>query len=781
MNIENLERSSERAVYEMNEKEWHEEKQRLEEVRSVISRQMGKMREVVQHRKADALDIRKHLWDEISINKDHSDDLLETQASIIQQSIVMKGQEQSQAQAEQLLKRLEKQWLSPYFGRVDFVEQGSTGKKSFYIGISSLHEEGEEDPIIYDWRAPVSQLFYDHAPGPASYEAPEEVVHGEITLKRQYVIRQGQLENMFDTGVHIVDDMLQHMLGRNAEEKMKSIVTTIQKEQNEIIREDQHPLIIVQGAAGSGKTSVALQRVAYLLYKYRNTLDADQMLLFSPNSLFNDYVSTVLPELGERNMRQTTFQQYLEHRLDTDWKLEDAYDQLESLLLVEDENELLERQEVIRFKASADFVKMLNAYAVLLQEDGMRFIDFAIRGGVVISGDQMRGKFYEKDRHLAISRRLEKFQEWLLEELSEKQKQWTRAYYRKLLKVPQYIGTEEELKAESIRVMRRRFTPLRQMVKKLQFIDLTGMYRCLFEDEALCSRILDAVGMEKPAGWEMIRKRTLKCFDQKMIPYEDSVPLLYFKELLEGFQVFHGIRHVVIDEAQDYTPFQFEILKRMFPRSKMTLLGDLNQGIFPHTAQKNYEIIRGLFGEERTRMFRLFKSYRSTQEIVEFTRRLLPGGEPIEAISRHGELPQIVQAEDDGKLAELIAADVRRLQQLGNKSIAIICKTMEESKNVHKKLRETLSPVLVHKYAQSFVSGLLVIPAYLAKGLEFDAVIIHNAGAQVYRRESERKLLYTACTRALHHLHIFYTGELTPLIGADAAGTYVEAAVPAKL
>jgi DNA helicase-2/ATP-dependent DNA helicase PcrA len=761
----------------MNTTEWERERERLETTKKVIERQIAAMREVVKDRKERVLDIRRHFWDEITVNVSTPDDLLETQASVIQQAMLLHYQERGHMQAEHMLRVLEKQRLSPYFGRIDFIEEHRGAPESYYFGISSLVDETTGKPLVFDWRAPISELFYDYGIGPAAYQAPEGTVRGENVLKRQYWIRDGKLEYMFDTGIQIVDEMLLLMLGKSADDRMKSIVTTIQKEQNEIIREDRYPLLIVQGVAGSGKTSVAMQRVAYLLYKYRHTLEADQLLLFSPNQLFNDYVSTVLPELGEQNMQQSTFQQYMEHRLDlADWMVEDAYDQLEALLK-EEEPQYRIRLGGIRFKGSGPYAKLLEAYASYLKREGLRFKDFTVRSIMVISGRQLSDAFYGRNDHLPISRRLGKFQEWLRGELEDRQKELTRAYYRKLLKVPKYIGTEQELKTMSKKTMRRHFEPLYRMADEMKFIDLTETYRRLFDDAELFERVAAEANVAVPDDWEQIRKHTLEQLDRKVLPYEDGPPLLYLKELLEGVQTFHRIRHVIVDEAQDYTQLQFIILRRMFPRSRMTLLGDLNQGIYPHASQQNYEFVQGLFEEGQTKLFRLAKSYRSTLEIVEFTRRLLPSGESFQAFSRHGELPQVTPAASEDALAERIAADIRRLREEGAASIAVICKTAEESRRACAKLVSLdLTPVLVHKHMKTFVSGLLVIPAYLAKGLEFDAVIIYNAGADVYHREDERKLFYTACTRAMHRLHLYYTGELTPFIGADAAGTYEHAA-----
>jgi DNA helicase-2/ATP-dependent DNA helicase PcrA len=636
------------------------------------------------------------------------------------------------------------------------------------VGILALTDEQTHTPLIFDWRAPVSQLFYDFAPGPAEYQVPDGIIRGNITLKRQFVIQEGELENMFDTGIRIVDELLLGMLGKHADDRMKTIVTTIQKEQNEIIREDRYPLLIVQGSAGSGKTSVALQRVAYLLYKYRRSLDAGQIILFSPNRLFNDYISTVLPELGERNMRQTTFQEYLDYRLETEAEPEALYDQMESLLVTTDERERQIRLSGIRFKAQRGYVQVIRRYAESLQSDGLVFKDSYAGKRLAVSKDELAQRFYAQDTHLPVSRRLDKLGEWLEGVLADKQEQFTKRYFRQLTKVPNYIGTEPELKAKAKKTMEKRFAPLQRMAKRRAFIDLAATYGRLYADETLFARLATEAEVNLPDEWGEVARRTQERMAAGGIPYEDAVAMLYLQETLAGWRVYHGIRHVVIDEAQDYTPFHFEWIRRMFPRSKMTLLGDWNQAIFPHSIEPNYRSVQEMFKEGESHHYRLYKSYRSTREIVEFTQAIVPDGERIEAFSRHGERPVLRQAESQVELIGLIEESIVRLKETGYTSIAVICRTAEESLFAHRQLNTGGKAILVTKDTRTYRSGLLVLPAYLAKGLEFDAVIVFNAGADVYRHESERRLFYTACTRAMHQLQLFSIGPFTSFIGNHA-------------
>lgn len=308
-------------------------------------------------------------------------------------------------------------------------------------------------------------------------------------------------------------------------------------------------------------------------------------------------------------------------------------------------------------------------------------------------------------------------------------------------------------------VVSDRLKPVRRWIKRLRYVNVTGMYRRLFTDQALFRQAaIDADSI--PAHWEEICSLTLQALRDKRLLYEDATPFLYLKELLQGFRTNTAIRHVIVDEVQDYSAFQLEFLKRLFPRAKMTVLGDLNQAIYAHgEALGSLENLVGLYGAEDTEVISLTRSYRSTYEIVEFTRQMIPGGERIVPFNRPGEAPRVIQQADEKSLDEAVIRDLRELHEQGYNYVAVICKTAEESRQVHERLSATLQTRLVTKTTPSFEKGTLVVPAYLAKGVEFDAVIIYNGSADVYRRESERKLFYTACTRAMHVLHVYHIGE----------------------
>ncbi|OCT11201.1 hypothetical protein A8709_05840 [Paenibacillus pectinilyticus] len=763
------------------------EAQRVSVVRTHIKQRIEELRVTVDERRSEATAIGRSFWDDISVNADNDDDLIETAASMAQQEHVLQGQERSYRLAQDALRKLQRVVDAPYFSRIDFQEKGEQAREKIYIGLTSFIDSKTDEILIYDWRAPIASVFYDYPPGPATYRTPEMDVSGELWLKRQYIIKAGELQDVFDTGLSIGDEMLQKMLSRSADEKMSSIVTTIQREQNQIIRDDQHKVLVVQGAAGSGKTSVALQRIAYLLYKYRTTLSADNMILFSPNSLFSDYVSRVLPELGEATMQQTTFQDYLTHKLtDMGLKLEDPYDQLEFILTGTDHNpEYTARLNNITYKTSEAFLAVIEAYGEKLKNGGIRFLDLAVGKKVLITGAELSERFYSKPSILAIGERMEQLSEWILEQLDVFQADVQKRFYRKLVREPKYMGSEPEMKKMSRVKAHKAINPLREKAQKLAYVDVLGMYIELFTDPSLQQELVKLADQPLPEAWTTISTFTVDALAQGNLLYEDATPLVYLKGLVEGQLRVGTIRYCLVDEAQDYSPFHYAYLKKLFPRARFTLLGDWNQGIFTHAnanvsegvavssgaaqpeqmQEHGYSSISELMGEDETETIRLIKSYRSTREITEFACQVLPGGEPVEAFSRSGEEPRLLRAANEQELIRLVAEAAALRQGGGASSVAIICKTERETEYAHGRLKPLLPGLArISKDTLHYEAGVMILPAYLAKGLEFDAVIIYDAGAAVYAEAKERKLFYTACTRPLHHLDVCYLGELTPFL-----------------
>lgn len=778
---------------EKTNQEWKQEQHRVKEVVGKIKNHIDTLERYTSAAMKDVVQIRKHFWDDVTVNVDNTEEAIETAASIKQQAELLSEREQSHRHAYQKLKGLQRLQQSPYFGRIDFLEDGEKSEDAIYLGIHSFYDENTEQFLVYDWRAPISSLYYDYSVGRAKYEAPNDTISGEMTLKRQYVIRNGQIVSMFDTGVTIGDKLLQEVLGNNANTQMKSIVSTIQKEQNQIIRNEKSRLLVVQGAAGSGKTSAALQRVAYLLYRYRDSLHADQIVLFSPNSMFNSYVSTVLPELGEDNMKQTTFQEYLERHIDKKFELEDPFTQMEYVLTRMEEKSYETRLEGIRYKASSDFIEVVDRYVSYLKREGMLFKDIKFRGEVLISEEQIKERFYEFDSSIRIPNRIKLISEWLLKELKEQEKierkkLWVEEEVQLLdketyAKVHQKLQQRQEYSQDAFDefereqnmlaaiVVKEHFKPLRRRVKKLQFIHTPAIYIQIFKDPQFAKQLVEESKL--PQRWNEICKETIEKIQDFYMSYEDATPYLYLKDQLEELQRNTSVQHIFIDEAQDYSAFQYAFLKRIFPHTKMTILGDFNQTIYEHASENEFSQLSTLYGEELSERIVLTRSYRSTKQIIEFTRQLITDGHEIEPFQRDGKQPSITEVKEGKAHHKKIVDQIEQLKQRGHKTIAVICKTAEESKEAYLALQTSLQVRLIKKETSSFDTGILIIPSYLSKGVEFDAVIIYDASKKKYSRESERKLFYTACTRAMHELYIYSVGEMNTFLQSVSTDTYM--------
>lgn len=740
------------------------EQKRVDSVVQEINKKEEKLLAKAGSLKESIVDLRKNFWQEVTVNLDEPDDVIETQASLKQQAELLAERERFHGGIGKELKMLQRLKDSPYFGRIDFKEDSEEETDEIYIGIASLMDQEEENFLIYDWRAPISSLYYDFSPGEAYYHTLDNKIAGEITLKRQFMIRQGEIKGMFDTGVTIGDSLLQAALGNNASTTMKSIVTTIQKEQNKIIRNEHSNLLVVQGVAGSGKTSAVLQRIAYLLYRFRGSLNSDNLLLFSPNPLFSSYIANVLPELGESNISQTTFLHFLQEGIEKNIIVESPFEQMENILTNKDEASLTIRKINMRIKSSLEFKEELDHYLSSLLSEGIQFRNITFQNSVLISKEAITEHFYSLDNNIAIPNRMEIVSKWILQELrthqeKEKSKDWVmeqvelldkedflQAYYKNQLVDEDDFSLEEDILREE--VVKRQFAPIRKLVKRYAFVHTLATYRQMFikwKPHILIDE------------WENIRGLTVSNLDKKFLTWEDAAPYRYFRGKIIGDKAHRAIRHLFIDEAQDYSAFQYAFIKELFPYTRMTLLGDINQAIYTYASSDNPLVPESL--DEKHERILLTKSYRSTKQIVEFTKKFAPGGEIIEPFEREGEIPQIINLDHKENLAETIIQSITELTAKNYESIAIICKTLEESNQVHTLLQDRIDVKQLTEETYSFEKGIVTLPVYLAKGIEFDAVIIPDASHNHYNQKSDRTLFYTACTRAMHNLRLIYSDE----------------------
>lgn len=760
--------------------EKHYEEKRLSTIIKIIDHKTNMLEQSSGGIKEEVHYIRKTFWEDVTVNMDNVEDAVETLASIKQQSELLSERERTQNQVTKQLKTLDLLKDSPYFGRIDFHENGEEQTDTVYIGIASLMDQNNENFLIYDWRAPISSLYYDYSPGPAEFQTLDGTITGTMELKRQFIIKIGQMKSMFDTGITIGDELLKEVLGTHADNQMKNIVATIQKEQNKIIRNEQSKYLVVQGVAGSGKTSAALQRVAFLLYRYLGKIKSDNILLFSPNPLFNSYIATVLPNLGEENMQQTTFHDYIDKYAGKDFTIEDPFKQMEYVLKNEKGVYDQARLEGIRFKAGLQYKRIMDEYIQHLSTKDLKFKNISFRGETLITSSEIATFFYSLDSNLPIPARMQTVKEWLLRKLKEKEKieykkEWVENEIE-LLDTEEYTATYMELEAKqhfsedtfndfeqeknelAKKVVRTYFNPIKKAIKNLKFIHVKAVYTNFFTDGY--KQVNEA---RFPELWPQICEYTLKRCQQNELANEDGIGYIYLKAKLEGRKTDNLIRHLFIDEAQDYTPFQFAVLKELFPASKMTILGDFNQAIYAHSIHAPTLLSDELYDTGDFEKMELTKSYRSTRQIVEFSKEILDNIQ-IEPFNRSGPKPTVKIVHNNSQRNLEMNNLISSLEKAGHQTIAIICKTEDETRKAYEQLSKNLNVQLMTKNTYSYSKGILVLPSYLSKGIEFDAVLIYDASKEAYGRELERKLFYTACTRAMHELYLFSKEEMSPFL-----------------
>ncbi len=741
-----------------NDFEWKLEHEWLQKVLNEAKKQFDEKRNFKEKFKSDAIELQRELWEEVgSVSIANG---LEQIADFMQSINAMKIQKRSHEFTRKLEKKYERVLLAPYFARMDFVEKGEERAEKCYIGISNLINDNF-DFLVYDWRAPISSMFYDYEIGEAEFKCPEGTIEGKLTLKRQYKINNGKIQYMFDSNIKIDDEVLQDILSKSTDSKMKAIVTTIQREQNKVIRNEEYKNLIVQGPAGSGKTSVALHRIAYLLYKHRDKINPKNIVIFSPNDIFNEYISNVLPELGEDNMCQTTFKEYMHKALGSKLNKENYSEMMEYILASKKEAVYQIRKSNIKFKASMEFIDILRRYVTFIEKVDRNFIDITFRGNIIVSSQDLEELFFKDYVQLPLKRRLQKIKERVLFLLKPYEEHRIREVADELRNSGFYLDKTEIMEHSTVMVKNELKEIYYEINRMIEF-NLVDIYKKLFESLEFFLRDSNIEYDEKKIG--EIKSYTLENLKVGKLNYEDQLALLYLKGALGDIPKTSEIKYVIIDEAQDYSPLQYEIFYQLFNHANMTILGDLNQSINPFINVGDYKNISHIFTEDDTCIINLTKSYRSTMEITKFSRRLLNKEIGAEYVERSGDEPLLLGFSDEEAIKEKLLEDIKIYNEKNYKSIGIITRTAKEANEVYNFLKDKINVKAIMKDDDEYVSDTLIIPAYLAKGLEFDVVLIYNAGDENYSCEEERLLIYTACTRALHVLHIYYSGNMTPLL-----------------
>lgn len=720
-------------------KEWDFEAARVKEVRDIIAKELIDRIRKTDELKADSRILNREMWEE-SGGINPSDDLEIT--TYMQYINLLKQNVSDISDNKRRILMLEKQYNSPYFCRIDFKEDGYESE-SFYIGIYGLRRPNKVDTLIYDWRAPVSSLFYDYEPGRASYEAPLGRIEGELLLKRQFRIEKGELKLMFDCNIAIEDDILQDILAQNTGSGMKTIVSTIQKEQNRAIRYDGKKVFVVSGPAGSGKTSIATHRAAYLLYRHRNNLKAENIALFAPNEAFADYISNVLPELGEENIQYKTMNKLVREILEESFTKYESYDEyMEDLLLSINSGKSGKRTEIIRFKASKDFVKIIELYITELEKNYHVFEDISVNDHIFASKDEIDRLYHEGLAGMPIARRLSHINFMIRYRINEYEPHRLKELEAELSE--RIDLNEREIKALARLKLTKELEVCRKTADEICSLNIVSLYRKLFSD--YISSNIPAKGLP-----EDLVKYTVNALDDGLLLYEDQAPVLYMMSLLGMIEADKDTKHVIIDEAQDYSEAMFKFLFRLYSHSNIAILGDPKQNINSYGSIADLKELKNILHDE-LEYLELSKSYRSTQEIMGFAQRILPSN--IESFGRHGKEPLIYSSDTFVELCKALTDYLMSFKVDNYNRIAVICRTQYDCNLLYNKISSKINTVLIDSNSSWIPPGIIIIPSYLTKGLEFDAVVAVIGSADDYSSD-EDTLLYTVCTRALHCLDIF--------------------------
>ncbi len=700
------------------------ENEYLEKVLILAKEQLKQAQEVVSKKQLELVEIKKEIRENRIINMYNTDDfedLLElNQSSMLVTEIVADCDK-----IKQKINCLENLIESPYFARIDFCFEGEEVPEKIYIGRLSLSEEKSREIYIYDWRSPIASVFYQFMLGNAYYSAPCGRVNGEVALKRQYEIKNSKLLYFFNTDVGINDEILKQMLSKNTSPKMKTIVETIQKEQDTVIRDLQSELLMIQGVAGSGKTSIALHRAAYLMYEgLQSRLSANNILILSPNAIFEEYISGVLPELGEKNIVSMVFEDIL-HMILKENIIQPKRKFLEKMVSNSPYREKIKRS--IEFKTSERFKQILDQFVLDVPRYEMEFRDIYFTGQRIAEKEEMKN-FVCQHTELPLAIRLEQLENRILEKGLESKK----------------------------RIRKKEKDLLIQEIQKVTKLNISNLYKNLWKNPLYIQ-----LGEKEEffEDIEEIRRHTLKNIKSNFLCFDDAIAALYLHLKIYGNKEYRDIRQVIIDEAQDYYPLQFEILQMLFKQVKFTVLGDINQTISKQENILFYQQVQKCLKKEKSTLIQLNKSFRCTNEILQFSLEFLNTKPEIQSFNRNGDAVTVMALENKEEYLDKIIQKIVEYKEKGFESICLICKTREACKHLFLKLKSKIEVQFITDDSVKSLQGTLILPSYLAKGLEFDAVIICDANAQNYSKEGDKNLLYMECTRALHSLSLFCIGE----------------------
>ncbi|EOH78886.1 RNA polymerase recycling motor HelD [Enterococcus malodoratus] len=701
--------------------------------------------------------------------------LAETMADTRQHEADLLLRYQTFASQEKRQKALRLMKENPYFARIDFKEDQEA--ETLYLGIASLRDTHEETVVI-DWRAPIANLYYEGTLGQTQYEAHDAIIPIELLLKRQFKIREGQMLSMVDTSEAINDDFLLEILDEASSNHMKNIVATIQRSQNEIIRDTKSKVLVVEGIAGSGKTSALLQRVAYLLYHNRKWLDNEQVLLFSPNHIFSDYISTVLPSLGESGIPTETFKTFLSALLPSyQIHTEDSHEEV--FLSGQDDR-------VLRAKSSYAIVQELYKYVDRIADLGPLFRDLKLKQDVLISKKQIRNWYQEANPELPMYQRMQLLQTKLLKKLGglekdEMKKDWVKKAADELVDAL-FINNpdmEDSEKAErrlrrqmAQKVVRKKLRPIRRQINRFGFVNYAKQYLHFLQN--VPNQLLSHYQLTDQ-NWKLMLEELLNDFKRKDISLEDGTLMFLLMKSIHPLDVKQKARFIFIDEMQDFSPAQVALLRHLYPKATYTLCGDLNQKVFGNESMVHS--LEQIFPDQALTHFELTTSYRSTEEITNFANQFLTQENRVELTARVGDLPKVYYTNESSQMIEGLIHQIEETAEMAKYwRTAIIAKTVEECQALYDQLTPSQrDQVQLLTDEEDFMKkSLIIIPTYLAKGLEFDRVFAWNISPENYHSEQDKLILYTVCTRAMHELNLLVIGNRSPLLETIPESLYVQ-------
>lgn len=710
------------------------EEKRLAQTISLAEEQLKQAKEAADKKKSEIIEAKKDVREntEHGITSLYTSDGFEALVELSQYINPVTDKIIDYEEEEHKILLLEKMIKSPYFARIDFKFDDEDEFEKIYIGRSSLRKNSYQEMYVYDWRSPIASVFYRFMTGEAFYDAPCGRVTGELNLKRQYEIKNGTLEYFFDSDVQIADEFLRQLLSQNTTAKMKAIVETIQHEQDVVIRDMENDLLMVQGVAGSGKTSIALHRAAYLMYQGLQTkLSANNIMIISPNSIFEQYISNVLPELGEDNVISSVFEDILSELLNGR-KIQSRNDFLENLIVNSKYKEI--SRNSIEFKTSSFFREILDQFLIDIPRQWIEFEDVYYEGKCVVSGQILKDKILGRPE-TPLGIKLEQLEDYILEQI---------------------FGTGKG------RGHKEEKNLIKQEIQKFIKIDIVELYKILFSNEAYFYSLLQ--NSNPSQNIKNIWKYTKENLEADSLYYDDAIAIAYLYLKIYGTNKYKNIKQVVIDEAQDYYPLQYEIFNFLFSNAKFTILGDMKQTLAKKEDISFYEQIQKILNKKKSSLIMLDKSFRCTNEILNFSLKFIEQSSQIKSFNRNGDSPKVYIADNSEIFIDEIVKEIKLCQEKGFQSICLICKTEKNSTYLFNKIKHKLDIQLIKNGSVSDLQGVFILPVYMSKGLEFDTVLICDADSQNYHDEDDKNLLYVACTRALHKLSLFCENEVSPLI-----------------